>query len=103
MSMGRRNALQLRAEAKARRIIEQGLHALRWPLEELKRRRKGDAEGVRNACRLRQETRMPLAWIAQSLRVGAAGHVSRLLYRKEGDKPDCGDINPEQTMMDKLF
>ncbi len=46
---------------------------------------------------------MTLAWIAQSLHTGTAGHVCCLLYRKEGDKPDCEDTNPEQTIRDELF
>ncbi len=95
--------IRLSAEAKAREIIQRELGALGWPAEELERRRKGDAEKVRIAKRLRQETTMTLAWIARSLHTGAAGHVSCLLYRREGDKPDCEDTNPEQTIVDKLF
>ena len=33
------------------------------------------------AARLRRETTMTLAWIAQRLHLGAPGHVAYLLYR----------------------
>jgi hypothetical protein len=46
---------------------------------------------------------MTWAWIAQSLHTGAAGRMSCLLYRKEGDKPDSRDTNPALTIMDTLF
>ncbi len=43
---------------------------------------RGDPHKLRIAQRLRQETTMSLAWIAQNLFMGAAGHLSCLLYRK---------------------
>jgi hypothetical protein len=47
--------------------------------EELERRSKGDPEEVLIASRLRRETTMTLAWIADRLRMGAPRHVAHLL------------------------
>jgi hypothetical protein len=43
-------------------------------------RRKGDAEKVAMAQRLRRETTMTLAWIAERLRMGVKTHLAHLLY-----------------------
>lgn len=40
------------------------------------RRRKGDRRKVELACRLRSETRMSLAWVAELMRMGSWGYVS---------------------------
>ena len=40
---------------------------------------QGDAHKVEIARRLRQETTMPLRWIAQRLNMGAAGSLANLL------------------------
>jgi hypothetical protein len=91
------------AQAKAEHIIEQELRLLGWDVEELKRRRKGDPQKIRMAQRLRRETTMSFGWIAQQLHMGAAGHVSCLLYRK-GDKGSQGEEGQDgQIIMDKLF
>ena len=70
------------AQAKAHRIIREELEALGWGARELADRRKGDPEKLRVATRLRRETTMTLAWIAQHLCMGSAGYVNYLLYRK---------------------
>ena len=70
------------AKAKAQRIIREELEALGWGAHELAGRRKGDPEKLRVATRLRRETTMTLAWIAQHLCMGSAGYVNYLLYRK---------------------
>ena len=91
------------AEAKALRIIQQELGRLGRTVEELPQFRKGEPQKVRTAQRLRRETTMSLQWIAQRLCMGAAGHVSCLLYRKEKKREGCGETHASQTIMDKLF
>jgi hypothetical protein len=41
---------------------------------------KGDAAKVAMARRLRRETAMTLAWIAERLRMGTKKHLAHLLY-----------------------
>ena len=41
---------------------------------------KGDAKKVKITLRLRQETTMTLAWIAQQLEMGTKSHLPHLLY-----------------------
>jgi len=67
------------SQAKARRIIAQELHRLGWNEHDLQSRRKGDPEKVKLARRLRAETTMTLAWVAQALEMGRWGYVSHLL------------------------
>jgi hypothetical protein len=43
------------------------------------RRRKGDLEKLSIARRLRAETTMTLSWIAQRLKMGAAGSIANCL------------------------
>lgn len=71
------------AVAKARRIVETELEGLGWTARDLQARRKGDRQKVRIAARLRQETTMTLAWIAEQLHMGAPSHLACLLYRAE--------------------
>ena len=57
-----------------------------WREEELVERRKGDPKKVKIALRLRRETTMTLAWIAQRLSMGTKTYLTHLLYwhkRKE--------------------
>ncbi len=68
------------AEAKAERLAREELKRLGWEREELERRRKGDPQKVRIAARLRRETTMTLAWIAERLRMGTSAHLAHLLY-----------------------
>jgi REP element-mobilizing transposase RayT len=69
------------AEEKAERIVHGELRKLGWPERRLSQRPKGDAGKVRIARRLRRETTMTLAWIAQRLAMGTAGHVTNRLCR----------------------
>jgi hypothetical protein len=48
-------------------VVREELKKLGWGREELGKRRKGDAEKLRIAMRLRKETTMTLSWIAQRL------------------------------------
>jgi len=68
---------------------------LGWGMPDLAGRPKGDARKVRLAERLRRETTMTLAWIGDRLYMGAPGHVSCLLYRKEGNQRQAEDENSE--------
>jgi len=74
------------AEAKAERMVLEELKKLGWRREELGKRRKGDAEKVRIALRLRKETTMTSAWIAQRLEMGTKTHLSHLLYWQGREK-----------------
>jgi putative transposase len=67
-------------EQRAQKIVEGALKKKRWTLEDLKRLRKGDPFKVQLAERLRKETTMTLAWIAQQLHMGTRGHLTHLLY-----------------------
>ena len=62
-----------------------------WREQELESRPKGDPEEVRIALRLRRETTMTLAWIAQALRLGTKTYLSDLRYwqRKEKKQKRC--------------
>jgi hypothetical protein len=75
------------------------MEALRWSALELERRRKGDPAKLKIARRLRNETTMTLDWIAQRLRMGSAGHLSHLLYRKT---PSTAQY-PDDATQNKLF
>ena len=68
------------ARAKAERIVREELKRRRWPEETLAARRKGDAGKIQIAGRLRQETTMTVAWIAQRLRMGTRTHLAHLLH-----------------------
>ncbi|HEY5910987.1 MAG TPA: transposase [Verrucomicrobiae bacterium] len=68
------------AVEKAKRLVTEELAGLRWGERELKRRRKGDPEKVRIALRLRRETTMTQAWIAERLHMGTKTHLAHLLY-----------------------
>ena len=72
--------VRLAAEAKAEGIVQAELKRLGWEEKELEERRKGDPAKVRVAARLRRETTMTLAWIAERLRMGTPGHLAHLLY-----------------------
>jgi hypothetical protein len=53
-----------------------------WTDKDLAVRRKGDPKKVRLAGKLRAETTVPLAWIAQRLAMGSRGYLTWLLYRQ---------------------
>jgi putative transposase len=66
-------------ERKAERILAEELRQRGWDLAELERRRKGDAEKVIIARRLRAETTMTWAWVSARLNMGAAGSAANRL------------------------
>jgi hypothetical protein len=69
--------------AKAERLWAQELDKRGWSVAHLQGRRKGDPHTIDIAARLRRETTLTLAWIAERLHMGVASHVAGLLYRKE--------------------
>ena len=68
------------AEQKAERLTGAELAKYGWDESDLSERRKGDPKKVRIALRLRQETTMTLAWIADRLNMGTKTHLAHLLY-----------------------
>ena len=75
------------AEDKARRVVADALQREGLQNDDLTRIAKGDARKVRIAIRLRVETTMTLAWIAQRLHMGVPTHLSHLLYWHDRPKP----------------
>ena len=69
------------SEEKARRILAEELTGLGWKEEELENRLKADADKVRIAARLRQETTMTLKWIAEELQMGSWTYLSNNLSK----------------------
>lgn len=69
------------AEARAQRLIDEALGRKGWTEEDLKARRKGDAFKVKLAAKLRAQTTVTAAWIAEHLHMGTRGHLTHLLYR----------------------
>jgi hypothetical protein len=69
-----------RAECRAERLVREALKRRRWTKKDLSRRPKGDLVKVK-AARLREQTTMTVAWIAERLQMGTAGYVNNRLYR----------------------
>src|SRR5207249_7686282 len=67
------------AQAKAERIVAEELRRAGWTAKTLEHQPKGDPTKVKIAQRLRQETTMTLAWIAERLRMGTKTHLAHLL------------------------
>ncbi len=68
---------------KARRLLASELARAGWSVEQLAGERKGAAVKVAIARRLRQETTMPLKWIAGELHMGTWTHLNRLLHAQK--------------------
>jgi len=64
------------AEARAERLLREELAKRGWGDGEMEQRRKGDGEKIKIARRLRAQTTMSWAWIAERLRMGAAGYAA---------------------------
>ena len=73
-------------EAKAQRLLAEGLASLGWTERTLRQTRKGDKRKVKLAARLRRETTMSLKWIAQHLHMGSWTYVSNLLADQKAGK-----------------
>jgi len=74
------------AQGKAERIVAEELKRMGWEESDLERHRKGAPQKLKIALRLRQQTTMTLAWIAQRLQMGTKTHLSHLLYWNERGK-----------------
>jgi len=68
-------------EQKAQRLVLEELRKRRWTEQDLKQRRKTDANKVKLAARLRAETVMTLDWVAQRLQMGCRHTVANCLKR----------------------
>jgi hypothetical protein len=68
------------AQQKAERLVQQELKIIGWTEAVLAARPKGAPQKLRIALRLRRETTMTLAWIAQRLQMGTKTHLTHLLY-----------------------
>jgi hypothetical protein len=68
-------------QGQAERLLESELKRLGWTKEDLAGRPKGDARKVQVAQRLREETTMTLAWIAERLLMGSASTVAQSLRK----------------------
>jgi putative transposase len=66
----------------AERVLEGELERLGWGQAQLEQLRKGDAEKVRIARRLRNETTMSLKWIADRVHMGSVSTVAQCLRSK---------------------
>lgn len=75
-------AVREAAVVRAEGLVTAGLQRLGWTEQDLQRRRKGDAGKVALAVELRVKTVMPLAWIAQRLRMGSRGYLTWLLQHQ---------------------
>jgi len=60
--------------------------ATSWEESDLEQHRKGAPQKLKIALRLRQQTTMTLAWVAQRLQMGTKTHLSHLLYWDERGK-----------------
>ena len=69
------------AEAKAQRILKEEMARRGWGAAELEQRRKADAEKIKIARRLRAETTMTWAWIAERLATGTSGYTADCLRK----------------------
>jgi len=64
-----------------------GLKRMGWSEADLKGRRKGEPRKVDLARKLRSQTTLPLAWIAERLSLGTRGHRAWLLQQRSDKLP----------------
>ena len=67
------------AEQKANRIIAQEMSRLGWTEAELISRLKNDSGKLAMAARVRQETTLPIKWIAARLQMGTSKSLKPIL------------------------
>jgi hypothetical protein len=79
-------ALRESAQAKAERVVVEELQRRKWEKKTLALLRKGDPGKLVIARRLRTETTMTLAWIAERLQMGTKTYLAHLLYWKKRTK-----------------
>jgi len=66
---------------KAEAVVGLELRRRRWTETTLGERNKGDLEKLKIAVRLRNETLVTVAWIAERLQMGSVANVNTLLYQ----------------------
>ena len=71
-------------------IVAEELKRRKWDAGTLAERRKGDPGKIAIARRLREETTMTLAWIAERLKVGTKTHLAHLLYWQHRQERERG-------------
>ncbi len=67
-------------QERAERVVAEEMRRRRWKEVDLGLTMKGDPEKVKIALRLRKETLVTVAWIAQRLQMGSVANVNTLLY-----------------------
>ena len=77
---------EVEAVQAERRVVE-GLKRLGWREADLKARRKGEPRKVDLARKLRSQTTLPLAWIAERLSMGTRGHLAWLQQQRRDKLP----------------
>jgi hypothetical protein len=75
-------AVQESVEVRAEKWVKGKLKAMGWTEQDLCARRKGDARKVKLAVAVLAETTLPLAWVAERLRMGSRGYLTWLLHRQ---------------------
>jgi len=93
------------AEQKAHRIISEELSRLGWKESDLAVRMKNDPAKMAIAARLRNETTLPIKWIAARLQIGTAKGAKTLLHRWLNDQKksptnvkECGQLEFQSTV-----
>ena len=77
-------------QAKAERVFDEALHSEGASAHHLEIWRKGHPFKIKLAARLREQTTVTVAWIAERLNMGSRGHLMHLLYLK-GKNTDPGN------------
>ncbi len=75
-------AVQEAVEVRAERLLAQELARLGWSELDLLGRRKGDPGKLKLALTLRANTTMPLAWVAERLKMGSRGYLTWLIQHQ---------------------
>ncbi|HEY0457233.1 MAG TPA: transposase [Verrucomicrobiae bacterium] len=83
-------SVQEAVEARAERLVREGLGRLGWTEMDLAGRAKGHPLKIQLANELRTKTTMPLDWIAARLGMGSRGYLAWLL--QQGKDKDVDDL-----------
>jgi REP element-mobilizing transposase RayT len=81
-------------EAKAERLIEEALRLEGLRAEHLASWRKGHPFKLKLAMKLREQTTVTVAWIAERLAMGSRGHLMHLLYKSGKGQRSANDQQP---------
>jgi hypothetical protein len=72
------------AEQKANRIVSEALSRRGWTESDLAARRRSDPAKLAIAVRRRNETTLPVKWIAARVQIGTAKGAKAVLHRSGG-------------------